>query len=526
MLATMRQRLLPTSPALGPPYYEMLNFIDCGAFGAVTLAQHLMTETKVAVKTTDKTAFITSHRETNILKTLHHPNIIKLLQIINTTESCHLVLEYAPGGSLHDWIQQNIVMEEEARAMFQQILSAIEYCHHKMIAHRDLKPSNILLDNERNIKIADFGLAIAYHEGQRLRVCPGTLPYMAPELLLGQGYECPAMDVWALGVTLFEMVSNTLPFVSENNVKLKDIIRSGHYICPDSFSIGLKDLIKNMLTTDPKERPTVKQLMRDPWVNNGQDLPLTPFQEQILDHPNSETIQLMVAMGFEAENITTAIKENLYNYPMATYLILDGKKTQSTNTLAPGDLTQVSTSESFNSDPQHAPMASLTIKSSIGRASKPSSVTLAPQASQCDRVASIVSSIDRASKPSSVSLSPQALHCDPVASIVSSICSGHLESHLQPSAELAPQGDLVSAASTKCSTSSKTQPALPQNPMAASTQITTQSTLGQQSLKKTCVLEARQPEAALAQPTKRWSCRRAARRLERTEALRSKNTET
>ncbi|KAK2112973.1 hypothetical protein P7K49_007239 [Saguinus oedipus] len=239
----MRQRLPPTSPALGPPYYEMLNFIDCGAVGAVTLAQHLMTETKVAVKTTDKTAFITSHRETNILKTVHHPNIIKLFQIINTTESCHLILEYTSGGSLYDWIQQNIVMEEEARAMFQQMLSAIECCHHKMIAHRDLKPSNILLDSERNIKIADLGLAITYHEGQRLRVCPGTLPYMAPELLLGQGYECPAMDVWALGVTLFKMMSNTLPFL-ENNMKLKDIIRSGHYICPASFSEGLKSLIK------------------------------------------------------------------------------------------------------------------------------------------------------------------------------------------------------------------------------------------------------------------------------------------
>ncbi|KAK2113061.1 hypothetical protein P7K49_007327 [Saguinus oedipus] len=358
----------------------MLNFIDCGAFGAVTLAQHLMTETKVAVKTTDKTAFITSHRETNILKTVHHPNIIQLFQIINTTESCHLILEYASGGSLYDWIQQNIVMEEEALAMFQQILSAIEYCHHKMIAHRDLKPSNILLDGERNKKTANLGLAITYHEGQRLRVCPGTLPYMAPELLLGQGYECPAMDVWALGVTLFEMVSNTLPFFSENNVKLKDIIRSRQYVCPASFSEGLKTLIKKMLTADPKERPTVKQVMRDPWVNNGQDLPLTPFEEQILDHLNSETIQLMVGGGgrFEAKNVSTAIKENLYNYPMATYLILDGKKPQSTNTLAPGDLTQVSSSESFNSDPQHAPMASLTIKSSIGRTSKPSSVTAWP----------------------------------------------------------------------------------------------------------------------------------------------------
>ncbi|KAK2113911.1 hypothetical protein P7K49_008177 [Saguinus oedipus] len=121
------------------------------------------------------------------------------------------------------------------------------------------------------------------------------------------------------------------------------------------------------------------------------------------------------------------------------------------------------------------------------------------QALQCDCTPSIVSSIGRASKPSSVILS-QALQCDPVASIVSSICSG---GHLQPLAELASQRDLMSAASTKCSTSSKTQPALPHKLMAtSSTQITTQSTLGQPSLLETSVLEARQPEAVLAQPTR------------------------
>ncbi|KAK2112974.1 hypothetical protein P7K49_007240 [Saguinus oedipus] len=148
-------------------------------------------------------------------------------------------------------------------------------------------------------------------------------------------------------------------------------------------------------------------------------------------------------------------------------------------------------------------MASLTIKSSIGRASKPSSVTLALQALQCDRVASSIgSSIGRASKPSSDRMA---------SSIGSSICSG---GHLEPLAQQAPQRDLVSAASTKCSTSSKTQPALPHNLMAASsTQITTQSTLCQQTLQETSVLEARQPEAVLAQPTRRWSCRRVARRF-------------
>ncbi|XP_035126660.2 uncharacterized protein LOC118146853 [Callithrix jacchus] len=226
---------------------------------------------------------------------------------------------------------------------------------------------------------------------------------------------------------------------------------------------------------------------------------------------------------------------------MATYLILDGEKKQSINTLqslAPGDptcsfMTQTSSSpaglhrkpESFNPDPQHAPTASLTIERSISNCGDLEN--LAWQALQCDRVAS---------------------------SIVSSIGGGGA---LETLAEQAPQRDLVSAASTKCSTGSENletlaQPALPHNLTAASsTQITTQGTLAQQPVQEASILQAGQPEAVLAQPTRGWSCCRAARRciaiirrcccahprervrgptqekkLERMKALRSRNIET
>uniref|UniRef100_A0A8I3X1D4 non-specific serine/threonine protein kinase n=1 Tax=Callithrix jacchus TaxID=9483 RepID=A0A8I3X1D4_CALJA len=154
----MKQGLASISPALGPLYYQILNFIGCGAFGEVTLAQHLLSGTRVAVKTIHKTGFLTSHREMTILKSVHHPNIIKLYQIINTTEVCHLIMEYASGGSLSDWIQHNIVMEKEARVIFQQMLSAMRYLHRKKIAHRDLKPENILLDGDSRSTCAVFAL--------------------------------------------------------------------------------------------------------------------------------------------------------------------------------------------------------------------------------------------------------------------------------------------------------------------------------------------------------------------------------
>ncbi|XP_035150863.3 serine/threonine-protein kinase MARK2-like [Callithrix jacchus] len=403
----MRQGLASTPPALRPPYYQILNFIGRGAFGEVTLARHLMTGTRVAVKTIDRTGFLSSHREMTVLQSVSHRNIIKLYHIINSKEACHFVLEYAAGGSLSNWIERNIVEEEEARGMFQQMLSAVRYLHRRSIAHRDLKPDNMLLDVKGNIKIADFGSATSYHEGQRLTIAHGTLAYMAPELFGAQGYECPTMDIWSLGVTLFQMVSNNLPFFAVSRTQLKRLILSGQYVSPQYFSENLKRLIKNLLMPDPNERPTADKVMGESWVNNG----------------------------------------------------LHRK-----------------------SDPQHAPTASLTIERTCGDLEN-----LARQALQCDRVAS---------------------------SIVSAIGGGGA---LETLAEQAPQRDLVSAASTKCSTGSENletlaQPALPHNLMAASILITTQSTVSPQPGHEGSVLQAGQPEAVLARPTRGWSCRRAARR--------------
>uniref|UniRef100_A0A8I3WU44 non-specific serine/threonine protein kinase n=1 Tax=Callithrix jacchus TaxID=9483 RepID=A0A8I3WU44_CALJA len=487
----MRQGLASTSPALRPPYYQILNFIGRGAFGEVTLARHLMTGIRVAVKTINRTSFLSSHREMTVLQSVRHGNIINLYQMINSREACHFVMEYAAGGSLANWLDHHIVEEEEARGKFQQMLSAVSYLHRRSIAHRDLKPDNMLLDGKGNIKITDFGSAITFYEGQRLRAGHGTLPYMAPELFGAQGYECPAMDIWSLGVTLYQMVSNSLPFFAVSRFQLISLILSGQYVIRHYFSEGLKSLIKNLLISNPNERPTADKVLRDPWVNNGQDLPPATYEEPIEDHPNCETIRLLVAMGLKPENIVKAIEDHVFNYPMATYRIVDGEKKPSITTpqsLAPGDptclVTEISSSPAGlhrKSDPQHAPTASLTIERNCGDVEN-----LARQTLQCDRVAS---------------------------STVSAIGGGGA---LETLAEQVPQRDLVSAASSKCSTGSENletlaQPALPHN-MAASTQITTQSTVAQQPGHEGSILQAGQPEAVLARPRRGWSCRRAARR--------------
>ena len=120
------------------------------------------------------------------MKMLDHPNIVKLYQVIETEKTLYLVMEYASGGEVFDYlVAHGRMKEKEARAKFRQIVSAVQYCHQKRIIHRDLKAENLLLDGEMNIKIADFGFSNEFVPGQKLDTFCGSPPYAAPELFQG-----------------------------------------------------------------------------------------------------------------------------------------------------------------------------------------------------------------------------------------------------------------------------------------------------------------------------------------------------
>eukprot|EP00833_Pecoramyces_ruminatium_P006909 jgi/Orpsp1_1/1180941/evm.model.c7180000075187.2 len=132
------------------------------------------------------------YREVRILKMLHHPNIIKLYEVIETTNTIFLVMEYVSSGELYDYLVVHGKMKEkEARIKFRQILSAISYCHKKRVIHRDLKAENLLLDANNNIKIADFGFSNVFDPYDKLDTFCGSPPYAAPELFQGRRYTGP-----------------------------------------------------------------------------------------------------------------------------------------------------------------------------------------------------------------------------------------------------------------------------------------------------------------------------------------------
>ncbi|XP_029014032.1 serine/threonine-protein kinase MARK1 isoform X2 [Betta splendens] len=312
--------------------YRLLKTIGKGNFAKVKLARHTLTGRQVAVKIIDKTQLNPTSlqklfREVRVMKTLKHPNIVKLFEVIETDRTLYLVMEFASGGEVFDYlVAHGRMKEKEARAKFRQIVSAVEYCHQKRIVHRDLKAENLLLDADMNIKIADFGFSNEFTLGSKLDTFCGSPPYAAPELFQGKKYDGPEVDVWSLGVILYTLVSGALPFDGQNLKELRERVLRGKYRIPFYMSSDCEILLKKLLVLNPGKRSSLQQVMKDRWMNagcNGEEL--KPFSEPEPDLSDLKRMELMKTMGFSQEEVMKALNAQKYNEVMATYLLLGRK---------------------------------------------------------------------------------------------------------------------------------------------------------------------------------------------------------
>ena len=226
-------------------------------------------------------------REVVIMKLIEHPNIMKLYDVWENKGELYLVLEYIEGGELFDYLVQRGRLEEsEAVDYIHQILGAVDYCHRFNICHRDLKPENLLLDKNKNIKVADFGMAALEPAGSMLKTSCGSPHYASPEIIAGKTYHGGPSDIWSCGIILFALLTGHLPFDDENIHTLLLKVKTGHFVMPPDLSIEAKDLIWRMLELDPLKRIQMAEILDHPLLKKHKKkqlprMPRAPTYEEL-----------------------------------------------------------------------------------------------------------------------------------------------------------------------------------------------------------------------------------------------------
>ncbi|XP_013868721.1 maternal embryonic leucine zipper kinase [Austrofundulus limnaeus] len=315
-------------------HYEIYETIGSGGFAKVKLGRHILTREKVAIKIMNKKDLGEDlprvKLEIEAMKNLSHQHICRLYQVIETSSQIFMILEYCPGGELFDYIiAKDRLSEQETRVFFRQIVSAMAYVHSQGYAHRDLKPENLLIDENHNLKLIDFGLCAKPKGGlgYELKTCCGSPAYAAPELIQGKTYIGSEADVWSMGVLLFALLCGYLPFDDDNCMVLYRKITRGKYDNPQWLSTGSILLLNQMMQVDPKRRLTVRHLLEHPWVMKDYNSPVEWHSKQPLGHLDEDCItEMAVHMKRSRESTTALVKEWKYDQTTATYLLLLSKK--------------------------------------------------------------------------------------------------------------------------------------------------------------------------------------------------------
>ncbi|KAI0923775.1 hypothetical protein AcV5_009234 [Taiwanofungus camphoratus] len=261
--------------------------IGKGSSGRVRIARHTKTGQYAAVKIVSKNNLLNSRmslrslgdeaerilhsieREIVIMKLIDHPNIMRLYDVWETSTELYLILEYVEGGELFDYLcNKGKLSSSEALGYFQQIITAVHYCHRFNIAHRDLKPENLLLDRSKNIKVADFGMAAWQGKSNMLQTACGSPHYAAPEVIMGRAYNGSSSDIWSCGVILYALLAGRLPFDDEDLPTLLEKVKIGKYSIPADIDPRATDLITKMLQKDVSKRITIPEILDHPFYTS------------------------------------------------------------------------------------------------------------------------------------------------------------------------------------------------------------------------------------------------------------------
>jgi len=318
-------------------YENKCTKLGSGSFAKVLLAEHKGTKEMVAIKVMNKGRMKKKnslHRfrsEVEALKTLIHQHICQLYQVYENEHIVSLVMEYCPGGELFDYIvSKKKLPENEARTLFRQMVAAVAFTHENGYAHRDIKPENMLLNNEKSIKMIDFGLSVKPASGLTVPLVTrvGSPAYAAPELVSGDLYFGDQTDIWSLGVVLYAVLCGSLPFDDETTAQLYEQIKKGEYYQPKHLSKGSAKLLRRMLEVDPRKRIAMNDLLEDEWLRNGTELPVVKSESAFAVSSINEDAaeEVADALQMNLDKVKSTIEQKEYNHIMAYYLLLMKKK--------------------------------------------------------------------------------------------------------------------------------------------------------------------------------------------------------
>ncbi|KAK7412459.1 hypothetical protein VNO78_03923 [Psophocarpus tetragonolobus] len=258
--------------------YEVGRLLGQGSFAKVYHARNLKTGQSVAIKVFDKEMVVKVgmkkqlKREISVMRLVRHPNIVQLHEVLASKTKIYFAMEWVKGGELFNKVSRGRLREDEARKYFQQMIDALDHCHNQGVYHRDLKPENLLVDENGDLKVTDFGLSALVESRKNdglLHTTCGTPAYVAPEVIKKKGYDGAKADIWSCGVILFVLMAGSLPFNDKNLMEMYKKIIKADFKFPQWFSFDVRRLVYRILDPNPTTRISIAKIVESRWFRKG-----------------------------------------------------------------------------------------------------------------------------------------------------------------------------------------------------------------------------------------------------------------